>query len=151
MSIDKTPPIEEETEDSLLEIESLKKQLWAELEAEHVNREERAQRKSERRKNKHQQNKQRSKEMDEIRANLRREFYLQHGYEEKIDPTGRKMYLSPSELDNKRSRKKGKRSPKKNSITFADLLDGNRFGQFPVYLIVAGIAAFIALIVVQGS
>ena len=93
----------------------------------------------------------RSKERDEIRADLRREFYEQHGYEEKVDPTGRKMYLSPSELENKRRRKKGRRSSKKKSFTLADVMGGSRFGQLPIYLMVAIVAVFVALIVVKGS
>ena len=148
MSKDQLPPSSDTPTDSQ---EELKRQIWAELEAEHKDRELRAQRKSERRQNRRQQDKLRSKERDEIRATLRREFYEQHGYEEKVDPTGRKMYLSPSELENKRRRKKGRRSRKKKSITMADLLGGNRFGQLPVYFLVAIVAAFIALIVVKGS
>ena len=113
-------------------IDALKEEIWAELEQEHQEREERAQRKADRRKQKRRVEKEKNREADALRAQLRREFYENNGYEERIDPTGRKMYLSPTELEN-RQRKKGRRRSKK-SFNLIDWLRSHGFGDLPVYI-----------------
>ena len=92
------------------ELEKLKHSILAELEQEHQEREERAQRKADRRKQQRQKEKERNKEVEALRAQMRREFYAAKGSEERVDPTGRRLYLSPAELENKKRRKGQKRS-----------------------------------------
>ncbi len=122
----------------------LRRQILEELEQEHQEREERAQRKAERRKQKRQVEKQRTKAVEELRAQMRREFYKSKGYEERIDPTGRRVYLSPTELQNKK-RKKSHRRRKKN-VTVSSWLKELGLGDWPVYLGIALLAVIVGLI-----
>jgi hypothetical protein len=95
------------------EIEELKDQFRDELITEHNERELRAERKSERRQNRfHPRNHTIKKEEDLIKAEVRASFYEEYGYEEKIDPTGRRLYLSPNEIKNKQRKKRGKKNRK---------------------------------------
>jgi len=137
-------------ESSSLDTEALRAQIRQELEAEHQDREERAKQRSHRRKERQKKNKQRSKEVDAIRAEMRRAFYKEHGYEEKVDPTGRKMYLSPAELENKKKRHSGKRRSKKQRNSIMDVIQGSLYGDWLIYAGVAVIAMIVALLVVRG-
>ena len=139
-----------DTEASQLDTESLRAQIRQELEAEHQDREERAKQRSHRRKERQKKNKQRSKEVEAIRAEMRRAFYKEHGYEEKIDPTGRKMYLSPAELENKKKRSSGRRRSKKQRNSIFDIIQGSLYGDWVIYVGVALIAMVVALLVVRG-
>lgn len=131
-------------------LEKLRQSILAELEQEHQEREDRAQRKADRRKQQRQKEKERNKEVEALRAQMRREFYADKGYEERIDPTGRRMYLSPSELENKKKRKGRKRSRKNQSFRLFEWIQSNGMGEWTVYVIVAGIAAITGLILASG-
>ena len=125
------------------EIEELRKQLRSELEAEHEERESRAERKSDRRKNRTiSRHSGRNREEEMLKAEIRSEFYEQHGYEEKLDPTGRRFYLSPGEIKNKQRKRRGKN--KKSRSAQKDL------NQWYVYLFVAGMGIIAALALVKS-
>jgi len=124
------------------ELEQLRNQIRQELEQEHQAREDRAQRKAERRYNRHKETHEHNKEVENLRSEMRLDFYKSNGYEEKVDPTGRKMYLSPSEIENKQ-RKKRRKSGKKN-ISISD------FGQFPIYVGVAILGIVVAVLLVKA-
>lgn len=98
------------------ELRELRDKIQDELEQEHQLREERAYRKSNRHKERVQQDKERSKETEQLRNQMRLDFYKQHGYEEKIDPTGRKMYLSPAELEHKKRHRKSRTRKSKSEF-----------------------------------
>ena len=132
------------------EKEKLRQSILAELEQEHQEREERAQRKADRRKQQRQKEKERSKEVEALRAQMRREFYAAKGYEERIDPTGRHMYLSPAELENKKRRKGRKRSRKKQSFHLVEWIQNNGMTEWVVYLFIAGVAAATGLLLAGG-
>ncbi len=134
--------------DSTQDIDTLRQQILDELEQEHQEREERAQRKAERRKQKRQVEKQRSKAVEELRTNMRRDFYKSKGYEERIDPTGRRVYLSPTELENKK-RKKSRR--RKKSVTVSTWFKELGLGDWPVYLGIAVLAVVVGLILAGKS
>ena len=132
------------------DLEKLRQRILAELEQEHQEREDRAQRKADRRKQQRQKEKERNKEVEALRAQMRREFYADKGYEEGIDPTGRRMYLSPAELENKKRRKGRKRSRKKQSFRLFEWIQSNGMGEWVVYIVIAGIAAVTGLILAGG-
>jgi len=132
------------------DLEQLKSSILEELEQEHQEREERAQRKAERRKQQRQQEKDRNKEMEQLRAQMRREFYAAKGYEERIDPTGRRMYLSPTELENKNRRKGRKRNRKKQTFNLFDWIKNNGFGEWSIYGFIAIVAVVTGLLLAKG-
>ena len=132
------------------ELEKLRQSILAELEQEHQEREDRAQRKADRRKQQRQKEKERNKEVEVLRAQMRREFYADKGYEERIDPTGRRMYLSPAELENKKRRKGRKRSRKKQSFRLTEWIRSNGMSEWVVYIVIAGIAAVTGLLLASG-
>lgn len=132
------------------DLEKLRQSILAELEQEHQEREDRAQRKADRRKQQRQKEKERNKEVEALRAQMRREFYADKGYEERIDPTGRRMYLSPAELDNKKKRKGRKRNRKKQSFRLVEWIRSNGMSEWVVYLVIAGIAAITGLLLASG-
>ena len=132
------------------EMEKLRQSILAELEQEHQEREDRAQRKADRRKQQRQKEKERNKEVEALRAQMRREFYADKGYEERIDPTGRRMYLSPAELENKKRRKGRKRSRKKQSFRLAEWIRSSGMSEWVVYIVIAGIAAVTGLLLASG-
>ena len=131
------------------DLEKLRQSILAELEQEHQEREDRAQRKADRRKQQRQKEKERNKEVEALRAQMRRDFYADKGYEERIDPTGRRMYLSPAELENKKKRKGRKRSRKKSFRLF-EWIQSNGMGEWAIYIVIAGIAAVTGLILASG-
>jgi hypothetical protein len=123
------------------EIELLRQKYRDELEEEHKQREERALRKANRRKNKsHPRGSGRNREEEAIKADVRSKFYNEYGYEEKLDPTGRRLYLSPEEIKNKQKKRTGKNKKSRNSH--------REINQWYVYIIVAsmGIIAALALV-----
>ena len=97
-----------------LELEFLK-----ELENEHSTREKRAAEKMQRSLNRHLTEKRMlEKQVTAFKSEMRRQFYNEKGYKQGRDPTGRLMWLSPSEQqsNNRRRGKKRKSKLKKNLI-----------------------------------
>ena len=96
------------------EKESMRLQLLEELQKEHEKREERAQRKRDRRQlGTIRQETYRNQEIKQLQSNVRKQFYENNGYRLEKDPTGRDMWLSPSEQENRKRRVQG-RSQKKH-------------------------------------
>ena len=96
------------------EKESMRLQLLEELQKEHEQREERAQRKRDRRQlGTIRQETYRNQEIKQLQSNVRKQFYENNGYRLEKDPTGRDMWLSPSEQENRKRRVQG-RSKKKH-------------------------------------
>ena len=133
------------------ELDELKQSILAELEQEHQEREERAQRKAERRKQQRQKEKDRNKEVEALRAKMRREFYESKGYEERIDPTGRRMYLSPAELENKNRKKGRRRKTRKQSFNLMEWLQDSPMGDWSAYIFIIGLAIVIGLLLARGG
>ena len=98
------------------ERQKLQQKIQQELEAEHQVREERAQRKVDNLEEKEQEAAPvpQTGEIKALRSHLRRQFYEEHGYKLRKDPTGRDMWLSPTEQEFRSKRNKRKRSSKKN-------------------------------------
>ena len=91
------------------EKESIRQQILDELANEHEKREERAQRKRDRRQLgtiRHETH--RNQEIKNLQSNIRKEFYEKKGYRLEKDPTGRDMWLSPSEQENRKRRVQGR-------------------------------------------
>ena len=125
------------------EIQQLREKFRDELEEEHKIREQRALRKAERRKSR--KDSRRSgpnREEEAIKAEVRSQFYKEHGYEEKLDPTGRRLYLSPEEIKNKQRKRRGKKNNRKSHKQQKDQ------NQWFIYLFVAimGIISALALV-----
>ena len=96
------------------EKESIRLQLLEELAKEHEQREERAQRKRDRRQlGTIRQETYRNQEIKQLQSNVRKQFYENNGYRLEKDPTGRDMWLSPAEQENRKRRVQG-RSKKKH-------------------------------------
>ena len=96
------------------EKESIRIKLLEELTKEHEQREERAQRKRDRRQlGTIRQETYRNQEIKQLQSNVRRQFYEKKGYRLEKDPTGRDMWLSPAEQENRKRRVQG-RSKKKH-------------------------------------
>ena len=129
------------------ELQSLKNSIRAELEQEHQEREERARQKAERRTQKKENSRSLQSEKERLKTQMRLEFYREHGYEEKIDPTGRKMYLSPSELENKKRKKSRRSKSKKNSKQIAVF---KKLGEWPMYISAAVFALVFGLMLVRA-
>ena len=92
---------------------AIRSNFYSQLEEEHQLREERAIRKQQRKRMKEEQNTgQKRSEINAYKSQLRRDFYKKHGYSMEKDPTGRDMWLSPTERVNRQRKKKGRR--KKN-------------------------------------
>ena len=99
---------------------SIEAAFMKELETEHLQREQRAQEKLMRASNKRvSQQRQNEKEMMAIKSELRRKFYSEKGYKQSKDPTGRVMWLSPTEQEHhyRRRGKKKKSKLKQNFMT----------------------------------
>ena len=96
------------------EKEFMRLQLLEELQKEHEQREERAQRKRDRRQlGTIRQETYRNQEIKQLQSNVRKQFYENKGYRLEKDPTGRDMWLSPAEQENRKRRVQG-RSKKKH-------------------------------------
>ena len=87
-----------------------------ELEKEHTKREDRALRKREKQHdNQILKESKRNSEVTQLRSEIQKKFYEDRGYRLEKDQTGRDMWLSPSEQENKkkkRARRKSNRSSK---------------------------------------
>ena len=103
------------------EKESLRLQLLEELQQEHNQREERAHRKRDRRQlGTIRQETYRNQEIKQIQSDIRKDFYEHNGYRLEKDPTGRDMWLSPAEQENRKRRQKGRSKKRhKNKATIA--------------------------------
>jgi len=102
------------------EKESIRLQLLEELQNEHEQREERAQQKRTR------QNlgiireaSYRNQEIKQVQSSIRKDFYQSHGYKLEKDPTGRDMWLSPAEQENRKIRSKKRRRHKTDKVRIA--------------------------------
>ena len=105
------------------ELEKLKHSILAELEQEHQEREERAQRKADRRKQQRQKEKERNKEVEALRAQMRRDFYAAKGYEERKNRSN----WSPNVLvtgSRTGKQEETKRSKTQQEKTIVDSLNG---------------------------
>ena len=95
------------------EKESMRLQLLEELQKEHDQREERAQRKRDRRQlGTIRQETYRNQEIKQLQSNVRKQFYESNGYRLEKDPTGRDMWLSPAEQENRKRRVQGRNKKK---------------------------------------
>ncbi len=124
----------------------LQQEIQRELEAEHHLREERARRKVQHLEEKQQPMapKPRTGEFKDLKTQLQRQFYEEHGYELKKDPTGRDMWLSPTELEFRKKRSSAKRSSKKKK-SFIKTNQNN----FLLYLGIIFVAVILGLMVVK--
>ena len=95
------------------EKKSMRLQLLEELQKEHNLREERAQRKRDRRQlGTIRQETYRNQEIKQLQSNVRKQFYESNGYRLEKDPTGRDMWLSPAEQENRKRRVQGRNKKK---------------------------------------
>ena len=96
------------------ERESIRLQLIEELTKEHEQRENRAQRKRDRRQlGTIRQETYRNQEIKQLQSNVRKQFYEKNGYRLEKDPTGRDMWLSPAEQENRKRRVQGRNKKKR--------------------------------------
>ena len=96
------------------ERESIRLQLIEELTKEHEQRENRAQRKRDRRQlGTIRQETFRNQEIKHLESNVRKQFYEKNGYRLEKDPTGRDMWLSPAEQENRKRRVQGRNKKKR--------------------------------------
>jgi hypothetical protein len=130
------------------ELQQLENDFRSELEREHSSREERAQQKAVRRQDRKKQSRSHNSDVEQLKAQMRMEFYQKHGYEESLDPTGRKMYLSPTERQN-RSRRASKVKSRKSQANSAKVFH-KQFGMWPVYIGATFVAVVIALMLVRS-
>ena len=98
------------------EKEALKLQFLQELDTEHTKREERARRKRDRKTQTviHQET-HKNREIKQLQSEIRREYYESNGYRLEKDQTGRDMWLSPAEQENRQSRTKNRKKKKRNN------------------------------------
>ena len=124
----------------------LQQEIQRELEAEHRLREERARRKVQHLEDKQQplDPKPQTGEFKDLKTQLQRQFYEEHGYQLKKDPTGRDMWLSPTELEFRQKRSKSKRSSKKKK-SFVKTHQNNLM----LYLGIMFVAVILGLLIVK--
>jgi hypothetical protein len=103
------------------EKKSIRFQLLDELKEEHNQREDRAHRKRDRRQlGTIRQETYRNQEIKQMESSIRKDFYESNGYRLEKDPTGRDMWLSPAEQENRKRRQKGRNKKRhKNKATIA--------------------------------
>ena len=102
------------------EKESIRLQLLDELQQEHDQREARAHQKRARQNlGTIREETYRNQEIKQVQSSIRKNFYQANGYKLEKDPTGRDMWLSPAEQENRkiRSKKRSRRKTNKASIT----------------------------------
>lgn len=125
------------------EKEAIRTQLLQDLQNEHTQREERAHRKRDRRQlGTIRQETFRNQEIQQMESNVRREFYEENGYKLEKDPTGRDMWLSPAEQENRQRRARGrnkKRHKDKEATTRQETLI--------IYALVIALAVVIGLFI----
>ena len=89
------------------EKESIRLQLLEELQQEHEQREARAHQKRARQNlGTIREESYRNQEIKQVQSSIRKVFYQQNGYKLEKDPTGRDMWLSPAEQENRKIRSK---------------------------------------------
>ena len=127
-------------EKNTLEVEFLK-----ELEKEHIERERRAKEKIERSSSRKTHDRRQSeKEVAALKTEMRRQFYTERGYKQSKDPTGRIMWLSPTEQQS-HNRRKGRRKKsriKKNLIEYKSTI--------LLYSSIMALAVMLALYIVKS-
>ena len=130
------------TEEEKKYIES---EFLSELENEHAQREKRAQEKLNRTINrKVAKKRQTEKEVNKLKSELRKQFYSEKGYKLSTDPTGRVMWLSPTEQQSQnRRRGKKKASRLKKSLV-------NNKNAILLYGSIMLLACFVALYIVKS-
>jgi len=127
------------------ERKALRDEIQAELESEHLAREKRAQRKIESRDPElTKRPKDKKAEIKAIKMQLRRDFYETNGYKLQKDPTGRDMWLSPSEQEIRKSRNRNKRNSK-HKKSFLKVHRNN----LVMYSIIMAMAVVIGLFIVK--
>ena len=126
------------------EKESFRQQFLKELDEEHVAREERALRKRDRRQSFHLQENHKNKEIRQLQSDIRKDFYESNGYRLEKDPTGRDMWLSPAEQENKNIRSKGRKKKKKSSKK-----QKAQIHSFFMYAIIIALAVIIGLFITR--
>ena len=127
------------------EKKALKDEIQAELESEHQVREERAQRKIQSRDSEvTQRPKSKNAEIKAIKMQLRRQFYENNGYKLQKDPTGRDMWLSPTEQEIRRNRNRNKRSSNRSK----SFLKAQR-NNLMMYAIIVCMAVIFGLFIVK--
>jgi len=128
------------------ERQRLQQKIQDELEAEHQLREDRARRKVEVLEEKQQPStpKPQAGELKVLRSQLQRKFYEENGYKLKKDPTGRDMWLSPTEQEFRQKRNKSKRSNKKKK-SFVKTHQNNLI----LYLAIIAMAVVMGLLIVK--
>lgn len=130
------------------ELQQLEEEFRAELEREHRYREERAKQKAARRRQKRKQGRSASVEIEHLKAQMRMRFYQDNGYEESLDPTGRKMYLSPSEIKMRAGRENDAKN-RKQQANSAKVFE-KQFGVWPIYVAATFVAVVLALMLVKS-
>lgn len=91
------------------EKESIRIQILKDLTKEHELREQRAQKKRDRRQlGTIRQATYRNQEIKYLQSSIRKDFYEKNGYRLEKDPTGRDMWLSPAEQENRKRRVQGR-------------------------------------------
>lgn len=130
------------------ELQQLEEEFRAELEREHKYREDRAKQKAARRRQKRKQSRSASVEIDQMKAKMRMRFYQEKGYEETLDPTGRKMYLSPSEIKMRVGRENDAKA-RKAQANSAKVFE-KQFGVWPIYVAATFVAVILALMLVKS-
>ena len=98
------------------EKEALRQKFLQELNTEHVQREERALRKRDRKTQTviHQET-HKNREIKQLQSEIRRQYYQSDGYRLEKDQTGRDMWLSPAEQENRESRTKNRKKKKRKN------------------------------------
>ena len=98
------------------EKEALRQKFLQELNTEHVQREERALRKRDRKTQTviHQET-HKNREIKQLQSEIRRQYYESNGYRLEKDQTGRDMWLSPAEQENRESRTKNRKKKKRKN------------------------------------
>ena len=124
---------------------ALESEFLSELESEHAERERRAQEKIKRSINRKATIKrQTEREVNQLKSELRKQFYSENGYKLSKDPTGRVMWLSPTEQQSQ-NRRRGRR---KSSRLRKSLVDNKN--SILLYGSIMLLACFIALYIVKS-
>ncbi|MEC7985264.1 MAG: hypothetical protein VX278_08865 [Myxococcota bacterium] len=124
----------------------IRSQFLEELEKEHQKREERAIRKRETQNNNQSiQSGKRNSELTQLRSEIRRQFYEERGYRLEKDQTGRDMWLSPSEQENKQKKRARRRSSRKSQKKLLSLNQKS----IVLYLFIMMAAVMLGLIITK--
>ena len=128
------------------ERKKLRSLFLTELEKEHQKREDRALRKREKQHdNQIIQAGKRNAEVTQLRSEIRKQFYEERGYRLEKDQTGRDMWLSPSEQENKQKKRARRRSSRSKKKTLLNL----NSKPILLYLSIMIFAFFLGLIITK--